>query len=488
VFAREVLVAVVLARVIFAVFATLAAAGAPGRRLMGFDDAEARVVVRAALIAMTVFGAMAVLRAMVYAATPGVEGDVARSVTLLLGGLVTIWFFLRIRGPVTALITRSVGENASGVVGFAARYWVWIYVAIIVIDVLLKIFGALGLLGAAARGGAGPTIFICTMTPLIIAGLSVWRQEGAGKGGFGAGAFVLLEGAVLVAAALLPDPWLGHQSAGPGPAGGGGVAAFLPNLVEATIVAVVGFALYRTVATLLEGGTKGEAGALVDEENVGGATRMETILPIVRAIALAVVTVVTVLMVLAAAGVNIGPLLAGAGVFGLAVGFGAQKLVADVISGLFYLYEDAFRMGEYIETKSGKGVVENIGLRSVRLRHHRGPVFTIPFSDMGTIQNHSRDWVKIKFTFNVPVDTDVEMVRKLVKKVGQAVGGRPGAGRQVPRAAEISGGGGDRGAQLHHRLQVHFAAGAAVPHPAEGLRGACRRRSRRRASTCTCRS
>jgi small-conductance mechanosensitive channel len=123
-------------------------------------------------------------------------------------------------------------------------------------------------------------------------------------------------------------------------------------------------------------------------------------------------------MALAAAGVNIGPLLAGAGVLGLAVGFGAQKLVADVISGLFYLYEDAFRMNEYIQTQSGKGVVENIGLRSVRLRHHRGPVFTIPFSDMGTIQNHSRDWVKIKFTFNVPVDTDVEMVRKLVKKVG----------------------------------------------------------------------
>jgi small-conductance mechanosensitive channel len=92
-----------------------------------------------------------------------------------------------------------------------------------------------------------------------------------------------------------------------------------------------------------------------------------------------------------------------------------------VISGLFYLLEDAFRSGEYIVTESGKGVVEKISLRSVRLRHHRGPVYTIPFSDIGTVQNHSRDWVKMKFTFQVPSDTDLEMVRKLVKKVGAAL-------------------------------------------------------------------
>jgi small-conductance mechanosensitive channel len=420
IFTRHVLEAILFARVVYSVFAALAGAGAPGRRLMGFDDAEARNVARTALLAMTAFGAVGVLRAMLYAAAPGPAGDMAKVAAIVLGGLITIWFFLRLRAPVTALLARTVGEGATGLAGFAARHWVWIFVAIIIVDVLLKAIGALGLLGAEARDGAGPTIMICTMTPLIVAGLSVWRQESPTKGGLGAGLFVLLEGAVLVGAALLLIRGWGINPLSP-PAASGGLAAVLPNLVEAVIVSVVGFALYRTVSALLEGGVKGEEGGLVDEENVGGATRMETILPIVRAIALAAVAVVTILMALAAAGVNIGPLLAGAGVLGLAVGFGAQKLVADVISGLFYLYEDAFRMNEYVETKSGKGVVENIGLRSVRLRHHRGPVFTIPFSDMGTIQNHSRDWVKIKFTFNVPVDTDVEMVRKLVKKVGVAL-------------------------------------------------------------------
>src|SRR3546814_20646940 len=84
-------------------------------------------------------------------------------------------------------------------------------------------------------------------------------------------------------------------------------------------------------------------------------------------------------MALAALGVNIGPLLAGAGVVGLAVGFGAQTLVKDIITGLFYLVEDAFRKGEYIQCSGGKGVVEKISLRSVQLRHHTGPLHTIPF-------------------------------------------------------------------------------------------------------------
>jgi small-conductance mechanosensitive channel len=82
--------------------------------------------------------------------------------------------------------------------------------------------------------------------------------------------------------------------------------------------------------------------------------------------------VVAVMMALSALGVEIGPLIAGAGVAGVAVGFGAQTLVRDVISGVFYLFDDAFRVGEYIQSGSYKGTVESFSLRSVKLRHHRG--------------------------------------------------------------------------------------------------------------------
>src|SRR3546814_3317178 len=86
-------------------------------------------------------------------------------------------------------------------------------------------------------------------------------------------------------------------------------------------------------------------------------SRIATVLPVIRAFLLVAIVTISVLMALAALGVNIGPLLAGAGLVGLAVGFGAQTLVKDVITGLF-LVEDAFRKGEYIQCSGGKGVVE----------------------------------------------------------------------------------------------------------------------------------
>ena len=89
------------------------------------------------------------------------------------------------------------------------------------------------------------------------------------------------------------------------------------------------------------------------------------------------------MMALSAMGVEIGPLIAGASVLGVAIGFGAQSLVRDVIAGVFYLLDDAFRVGEYIQSGNYKGTVESFSFRSVRLRHQRGAVYTVPFSPVG---------------------------------------------------------------------------------------------------------
>ena len=129
--------------------------------------------------------------------------------------------------------------------------------------------------------------------------------------------------------------------------------------------------------------------------------------------------VMVVLITLSSLGVNIGPLLAGAGVVGLAVGFGAQTLVRDVISGLFFMLDDAFRMGEYVEIGEVRGTVEKISVRSLRLRHHNGPLHTIPFGEIMFLTNYSRDWAIMKFELRVPFETDIDTVRKTIKKVGQ---------------------------------------------------------------------
>lgn len=146
--------------------------------------------------------------------------------------------------------------------------------------------------------------------------------------------------------------------------------------------------------------------------------RLRTLLPILRNFLAAFIAVVAGMMVLSGLGVEIGPLIAGAGVFGVAIGFGSQTLVKDIISGIFYMMDDAFRVGEYIQSGSYMGTVESFSIRSVKLRHHRGPVFTVPFGSLGAVQNMSRDWVIDKFKINVSYDTDVAKVKKVVKGVG----------------------------------------------------------------------
>jgi len=107
-------------------------------------------------------------------------------------------------------------------------------------------------------------------------------------------------------------------------------------------------------------------------------------------------------------------------VIGIAVGFGAQTLVRDILSGVFYLAEDVFRVGEYIESGSStKGTVERITLRSVALRHHNGPLHFVPYGALGSVRNTSRDWVIDKFNLPLPIDVESEKIRKMLKKIGE---------------------------------------------------------------------
>ncbi|WP_319545249.1 mechanosensitive ion channel domain-containing protein [Ruegeria conchae] len=158
---------------------------------------------------------------------------------------------------------------------------------------------------------------------------------------------------------------------------------------------------------------------LGDEGGEGGQSRLATLLPLFRGAILAVVVVTIALIVLMELGINVSPLFAGAGVVGLAVGFGSQTLVRDIFSGAFFLMDDAFRKGEYIDIGDVKGTVEKISVRSFQLRHHLGALNTIPFGEIKVLTNYSRDWVIMKLPLRVTYDTDVEKVRKLIKKLGQ---------------------------------------------------------------------
>lgn len=177
-----------------------------------------------------------------------------------------------------------------------------------------------------------------------------------------------------------------------------------------------------------------------EEEVVGmGQGRLATVLPLIRDIVLGGIVALTVLVILSAIGVNIGPLLAGFGVLGLAVSFGSQTLIKDIVSGVFFMADDAFRVGEYIETGKQKGTVEKIHLRSVRLRHQNGQIHTIPFGQLDAITNYSRDWATVKFEIRLDRDADIEKARKVIKKVGQAMQEDPELGPDLIAPLKMQG-------------------------------------------------
>ncbi|MGV6805761.1 MAG: mechanosensitive ion channel domain-containing protein [Ruegeria sp.] len=197
------------------------------------------------------------------------------------------------------------------------------------------------------------------------------------------------------------------------------------KLVQFFIIIAVGYILNEVVSlwinrrlakeqTASEQSPDEEAG----EGGGAGGSRLATVLPLLRVTAQVAIAVIFALLALGALGLDITPLLAGAGILGLAIGFGAQKLVSDIVGGIFFLIDDAFRVGEYVDVGGTTGTVEKISIRSMQLRHHRGPVHTIPYGEIQKLTNYSRDWVIMKLKFTVPFDTDPNKVKKIFKKIG----------------------------------------------------------------------
>ncbi|MEM7508362.1 MAG: mechanosensitive ion channel family protein [Pseudomonadota bacterium] len=199
---------------------------------------------------------------------------------------------------------------------------------------------------------------------------------------------------------------------------------------DIAVTVLIGLFLWHFVkAILYTEAASGTADEDVDPANMPKTSRLTTLLPLFRSVLLIILISVVVMMVLTKLGVDIGPLLASAGIIGIAIGFGAQTLVRDIFSGIFFLIDDAFRVGEYIELdKDLRGEVQAISVRSLQLRHHRGPVITIPFGELKNVTNHNRDWVIYKMSFRLEPETDPHKVKKIVKEVGKEFWAHPDHG------------------------------------------------------------
>jgi small-conductance mechanosensitive channel len=197
---------------------------------------------------------------------------------------------------------------------------------------------------------------------------------------------------------------------------------FARNVLSVLLVVVGGLLAWEVVRIRIDrrlGEETSLPGEEMEEGGGAGGSRSATLLMLLRKFLLSVIVVMGALIALSALGVDIAPLIAGAGVIGLAIGFGAQTLVKDIISGVFFLIDDAFRVGDYVEAGTAKGTVEQISLRSMKLRHPRGMVFTIPYGGLKILQNFSRDYIISKLDFRVRYDADIDKIRKIIKRINK---------------------------------------------------------------------
>jgi len=149
------------------------------------------------------------------------------------------------------------------------------------------------------------------------------------------------------------------------------------------------------------------------------------------------IAIVAVFMVLAEVGVNITPLLAGAGVIGIAIGFGAQSLIRDILNGLFILLEDQYNKGDWVRIASIDGLVEEVNLRRTVLRDLDGTVHTIPNGEIKTATNYTRDWARVNLNIPVAYGEDLDHVTEVINRVGNELAKDDYFGPKILKAPKV---------------------------------------------------
>jgi len=399
-------------------------------RLLAIDDADAGVCFRWVAVYLAVIPFYPFLIWVIERLDFG--HDTVFGVTLFLGLAITAYkiaMFWAIRYPIARALLAATGQEPGPIRRALAASWHWFFIALAIGIYLTGTFEIF--LGkstssvlSAASATTGIVVALAVLAQVshnVIARrflaeaadvpLTLRRQRLRRASHCISDALLCILGGIWLA-----ETW-GVDLFEPAP--GSLAQLFARPVLEAAITVVAAWVLWTAIGTIIDkkmprAVSPGEAGQAVP----GSVSRLATLLPLLRHAVLIIIVVAGAFAALERLGFNIGPLLAGLGIFGVAIGFGAQTLVRDVISGVFFLLEDAFRVGEYIQSGNYKGTVESFSIRSVRLRHHRGPVYTVPFGLLGAIENHSRDWVIDKITVGVTYDSDLEKARKLIKQIG----------------------------------------------------------------------
>ena len=207
------------------------------------------------------------------------------------------------------------------------------------------------------------------------------------------------------------------------------------SVVSIAVFTLIAVAIWETLNALLERYAATAFGPASGRRSARG----RTIITLVQRVLLIALAAVVGLVILSEVGINIAPLLAGAGVVGLAVGLGAQTMIKNLIEGVAIILEDSFTVGDVVEIGGKSGVIEAISMRMVRLRDYSGYVHTIPFSQIVTVTNMTRDFAFAVFDVGVDYGADVDRVIEVLKAEGAALRADPKVGPAILGDLEVAG-------------------------------------------------
>jgi moderate conductance mechanosensitive channel len=402
----------------------------PDLRLLALDDADA--VLSSHWIAVYLALNPAIVFAIWLVERLGFGHEVVFGTAFAFGLAVTAYkvaMYWAIRHPVACAIRAATAAACTPFRRCLASIWHWLFIGLAVaVMVAATIEFALGKgawVTAASAATQGVVVVLAIiwqagqkLIPRLFAAADAEPHASLRRARFGRALLRLFDALLwIVGCAWLAQIW-GLDLVDPAP--GSIERLFLRPALEAAATIVGAWILWTALSAVIDERMPQARGPGEEDEPASGSiTRAATLLPLIRNVVLIGVAVVAIIAALSTLGLNVGPLLAGLGVVGIAVGFGAQTLVRDVISGIFFLMEDAFRVGEYIDTGRLRGTVEGMSLRSVRLRHQNGQIHTIPFGQVQSVTNFSRDWSVIKFNLHLEPPVDIEAVRRTVKRVGE---------------------------------------------------------------------
>ncbi|MBB2156706.1 mechanosensitive ion channel domain-containing protein [Gluconacetobacter diazotrophicus] len=422
--------AYVAARAMYLVVEMIMVPKSPTIRLCGASDRTARIVTRwwNVLVAVpSIVVCLSSLGALFHLAPRGTEALI-RAIVLAEHVMIAV-FIWRIRKPVAMAMqppARFRGRSFWSFVGHLAHFW---WLPAMVFDLALWLVWAMHV-----RGGYTwiwrttiltiVVILLSRVLSLLAFGLQnrvfhVSDEFEARYPGLQAradyyypyarrGLSILLVFATLV---ILLQAW-----------GIPAVAFFLygalgTQIMTALVSIIIAFTIAIAVWEIANAALQNQIARYETTEQASRAIRLRTVLPIIRTVLLSVIIIIVAVTTLSQIGLNVAPLLTGAGIMGAAIAFGSQSLVKDFITGFFMLVENAMQVGDWVTAGGISGTVEHLSIRTLRLRTTSGDVHIIPFSSVTSIANTSRDYNVVVVTFMLDLSEDPDRVAAILADV-----------------------------------------------------------------------